>query len=74
MQSYTVKVKHRRFLNKEQADSLSKYGIKVILNNHVYNEYSAHMPTKIELSQDTVEDILKSFKSTIEENIITIEI
>ncbi len=74
MQSYTVKVKHRRFLNKEQADSLSKYGIKVILNNHVYNEYSAHMPTKIELSQETVEDILKSFKSTIEENIITIEI
>jgi lipid II:glycine glycyltransferase (peptidoglycan interpeptide bridge formation enzyme) len=74
MQSYTIKVKHRRFLNKEQADSLSKYGIKVILNNHVYDEYSAHMPTKIDLSKETVDDILKSFKSTIEENIITIEI
>lgn len=72
--NYTVKVSHRRFLNKIQADSLSAFGIKVVLNNHVYNEYSSHVPTKLELSEEQLEQLKEKFNPTIENDLILITI
>jgi hypothetical protein len=71
---YTVKVKHKRFLNKSQAESLSGFGIKVVLNNHVYGEYSSHIPTTLELSEEQIEQIKENFNLTIEDNLILITI
>lgn len=58
---YTVKVLHRRFLNKTQAENLTSFGIKVVLNNHVYGEYSAHFPSKVELTEEQLQLMKDTF-------------
>lgn len=72
---YNVKIKHKRFLSESQAEQLKKFGFKVILNNHVYKEYSAHVPMVMEIDDDTISNIKSTFEeTTIEDNLITINI
>lgn len=72
---YNVKIKHKRFLSESQAEELKKFGFKVILNNHVYKEYSAHVPMVMDIDENTINIIKATFEGTvIEENLITINI
>lgn len=74
MSEFIIKVKHKRFLLKADADRLSLFKINNRVNNAVYGEYTAHIPTKIELTEQELEAIKEEFNCVIEDNIITIEL
>lgn len=69
---YSVKVKHRRFLTAVEAKTLADFGIKTVLNNHVYQEYSAHQAYSVDLTSDLLTTMEKTFTCTIVDDHITI--
>ncbi len=74
MSEFIIKVKHKRFLLKSDADRLSLFRINNRVNNAVYGEYTAHIPTNLELTEQELEAIKQEFNCVIEDNIITIEL
>jgi hypothetical protein len=70
---YSVKVKHRRFLDDKEAERLKSFGITVVLNNHVYREYSSHMVSKVEMDSEQVNELLKAFKCSVDADVISID-
>lgn len=70
---YSVKVKHRRFLNGQEAKSLQYFGVKIVLNNGVYDEHSSHMISKVDLSDEMFEKLFNTFNCTKEDNLIVID-
>lgn len=70
---YSVKVKHRRFLDKKEAEKLTAFGIKVVLNNHVYGEYSCHFVSKIEFEDKQLTELGEAFKCTVDGDAILID-
>lgn len=69
---YSVKVKHRRFLDEKEAAKLESFGVKVILNNHVYREYSSHFVSQVEMADDKLQELESTFKCTVDGDTITI--
>lgn len=70
---YSVKVKHRRFLNDQEADKLKSFGVKVVLNNHVYREHSSHMVSMVEMDDVKLKELENAFKCIIEDDKIIID-
>jgi len=70
---YSVKVKHRRFLDKKEAEKLTSFGIKVVLNNHVYGEYSCHFVSKVEFEENRLTELCESLKCTVDGDTILID-
>lgn len=72
MKQYKVKVNHRRFLNIDDFKKLTYFGIKVILNNHVYNEYTSHIISNVELTEEQFNELNQQFEIEIKEDLIII--
>lgn len=70
---YSVKVNHRRFLDEKEAAKLEAFGVKVILNNHVYREYSSHFISQVEMDDGKLQEFESTFKCTVDGNAITID-
>lgn len=71
---YNVKVKHRRFLTAAEAKQLADFGVVAVLNNHVYQEYSAHKAYSVELDEPLVATLQETFTCTVSDDHITIYI
>jgi hypothetical protein len=69
---YSVKVKHRRFLTAAEAKALADFGIKAVLNNHVYQEYSAHQAYNVDLTSELLNTMKKTFTCTVVDDHINI--
>lgn len=70
---FTVKVNHRSFLDDKDSGKLNSFGIKTVLNNHVYREYSCHFLSTVELSDEQVNELCKVFKCSIDNDKIIID-
>lgn len=73
MNKYKVKVNHRKFLNREDNEKLTSFGVKVRLNNHVYHEYTSHMISEIEITDERLLELKSQFDIDIENDLITIK-
>lgn len=73
MKPYTIKVKHTRFLNKADVAKLSLFNIKSRIHNHIYDEHTAHVPTELELTDDQLNNLFNSFKCTIDNDKIIVD-
>lgn len=73
MNHYKVKVDHRRFLNREDNEKLTSFGIKVRLNNHVYHEYTSHMISEIEITDEQLNKLITEFDTEIKDDLIIIK-
>ena len=70
---YSVKVKHRRFLDNIDAEKLESFGVKVILNNHVYREYSSHFTSQVDMDEDKLKKLESTFKCSVDGDKVTID-
>lgn len=73
MNHYKVKVDHRRFLNREDNEKLTSFGIKVRLNNHVYHEYTSHMISEIDITDEQLNKLTTEFDTEIKDDLIIIK-
>lgn len=73
MNTYTIKVKHTRFLNKADVAKLSVFNIKSRIHNHIYDEHTSHVPTKLELTDEQLHNLFNSFKCTIDNDKIIVD-
>lgn len=69
---FTVKVNHRKFLEPDDASKLNSFGIKTILNNHVYREYSSHFLSTIDIDESQLEMLMATFNCEIDGDKITV--
>ena len=74
MTEYTIKVNHKRFLNKDDCDRLTRFNIKNRLNNAVYHEYTAHIPTIITLNETELTALTTEFNCSVDDTLIVIEL
>jgi hypothetical protein len=70
---YSVKVKHRRFLDGKEAAKLKGFGVKVVENNHVYDEHSSHFISQVEMDDAKLQELESTFKCTVDGDAITID-
>lgn len=73
MSLYTVKVKHIKFLNGQDANKLKAFGIKVRVHNAIYDEHTSHVISEIELSEPDLTHLVESFETSIDNNHIIID-
>lgn len=70
---YSVKVKHRRFLDGKEAAKLKSFGVRVVLNNHVYDEHSCHFVSSVEIEDEKLQELISVFKCTVDGDTILID-
>ncbi len=70
---YNIKVKHRKFLNSNESNKLRSFGIKTVLNNQVYDEYSSHMVSIVNLNDESLFKLKQTFKCEVTDSSILID-